>query len=206
MLDRSSINSIFSNFIDIWNLHRSFLAALDDVLSQDKPLNLSPLLLSHFPYLSLYNPFITAFPSILTALTELSTPPIDHHPNSRYNVAFAHFLAHQEADPRCGRLKLRDWLLTIVQRCPRYLLLLKDLIAATSIDDPEHTQLIVVHGLVSKSRLHTRYPFRPLTPFCSHCRSQQVSTQPRRNLGFASSPACNKRATPSIDLTRQGSD
>ena len=161
LLDRPSINSIFSNFIDIWNLHRSFLTALDDVMSQDKVLKLSPLLLSHFPYLSLYNPFITAFPSILTALTEVSTPPTDHRPSPRYNVAFSNFLAHQEADPRCGKLKLRDWLLTIVQRCPRYLLLLKDLIAATSIDDREHTQLIVVHGLVSKSKSYTCPPSPP---------------------------------------------
>ncbi|KAJ7686907.1 hypothetical protein B0H17DRAFT_1203925 [Mycena rosella] len=38
--------------------------------------------------------------------------------------AFAQYLLAREADPRCGRLKLRDWLLTIVRRCPRYLLLL----------------------------------------------------------------------------------
>ncbi|KAJ3544418.1 hypothetical protein NMY22_g2786 [Coprinellus aureogranulatus] len=152
LLDRQSINSIFSNFIDIWNLHRSFLTALDDILQKSKEgsLELSSLLLSHFPYLSLYNPFITAFPSILAALTEVSTPPTNYRPNPRYNSNFAHFLAQREADPLCGKLKLRDWLLTIVQRCPRYLLLLKDLISATSIDDPEHTQLIVVHGLVSK--------------------------------------------------------
>ena len=39
--------------------------------------------------------------------------------------AFSNFIHTQEADPRCGKLGLRDWLLTIVQRCPRYLLLLK---------------------------------------------------------------------------------
>ena len=44
------------------------------------------------------------------------------------------------------------WLLTIVQRCPRYLLLLKDLIGCTSKEDPEYGQLTAVHTLVSKSK------------------------------------------------------
>lgn len=60
-------------------------------------------------------------------------------------------MAKQEADPRCGKLKLRDWLLTIVQRCPRYLLLLKDLIGCTDPEDPERMSLMAVHTLVSKS-------------------------------------------------------
>ena len=68
---------------------------------------------------------------------------------------FAAFIAKQEADPRCGHLKLRDWLLSIIQRCPRYLLLLKDLISCTSTDDPEHPPLVSVHTLVSKSTSHS---------------------------------------------------
>lgn len=64
---------------------------------------------------------------------------------------FAAFITRQEADPRCGNLKLRDWLLSIIQRCPRYLLLLKDLIRCTPAEDPEHTPLVSVHALVSKS-------------------------------------------------------
>ena len=67
---------------------------------------------------------------------------------------FAAFVAKQEADPRCGNLKLRDWLLSIIQRCPRYLLLLKDLISCTSTEDPEHAPLISVHTLVSRSTFH----------------------------------------------------
>ncbi|KAK0497483.1 hypothetical protein EDD18DRAFT_1162408 [Armillaria luteobubalina] len=59
LLDRSGLTSVFSNFIDIWNFHRSFFSALTIA------------------------------------------------------VSFATFLATQESDPRCGRLKLRDWLLTI---------------------------------------------------------------------------------------------
>lgn len=162
LLNRSALTSIFSNFIDIWNLHRSFLSALTSLLESEPlsssagsdvpPPNLSSLLLAHFPYLSLYTPFVTAFPSTISSLNELITPPSTIRTSPQYNQRFTAFLATQEADPRCGKLKLRDWLLTIVQRCPRYLLLLKDLINSTSKEDPEHAQLTAVHTLVSKSQ------------------------------------------------------
>ena len=169
LLHRSALTSIFSNFIDIWNFHRSFLSSLTTLLvppvglpstsssSSLPPFDqlippLSPLLLSHFPYLSLYNPFVTAFPSAISSLNDLVIPPTATRPNPLYDAQFADFLAIQEADPRCGKLKLRDWLLTIVQRCPRYLLLLKDLISCTDKGDSEHSGLIAVHTLVSKSK------------------------------------------------------
>ena len=167
LLHRSALTSIFSNFIDIWNFHRSFFSSLTTLFAPpglpstsslssspfDHPTpSLSPLLLSHFPYLSLYNPFVTAFPSTISAINDLIIPPTATRPNPLYNAHFADFLATQEADPRCGKLKLRDWLLTVVQRCPRYLLLLKDLISCTEKEDPEHSGLIAVHTLVSKSK------------------------------------------------------
>ncbi|KAF9528893.1 hypothetical protein CPB83DRAFT_875756 [Crepidotus variabilis] len=166
LLNRSALTSIFSNFIDIWNLHRSFLTALMKLLNTNNTASnsqttstdnilpkISPLLLAHFPYLSLYTPFITSFPSTISSLIELVSPPTASRPNSSYNPQFAAFLEQQESDPRCGKFKLRDWLLTIVQRCPRYLLLLKDLIENSEKEDPEHAQLTAVHTLVSKITL-----------------------------------------------------
>ncbi|KAL1696757.1 hypothetical protein GGG16DRAFT_85229 [Schizophyllum commune] len=163
LLDRGALTSIFSNFIDIWNLHRSFFSSLtahlypgqspdhDLMLAHDPP-SLSPVLLSHFPYLSLYTPFVTAFSSTISSLQSLTAIPTSYRPNPSYNYDFHKFVATQEADPRCGKLKLTDWLLTIVQRCPRYLLLLKDLIACTD-DDTERVQLDSAYALVSKITL-----------------------------------------------------
>ena len=145
ILDRPSLTAVFSNFIDIWNLHRAFLASLSSSASSP----LSSILTEHFPYLSLYTPFTTSFPTTLSTLASLTTPS-----SPSYNPTFSAFLATQELDPRCGRLKLRDWLLTIIQRCPRYLLLLKDLIACTDPDHPEYPELMTVHGLVTKSAFH----------------------------------------------------
>ncbi|KAG1776653.1 Dbl homology domain-containing protein [Suillus placidus] len=128
LLTRTELTAIFSNFIDIWNFHHAFFSALTALLhpavshldvphppQNPNPAPLSALLLSHFPYLSLYTPFITAFPS---SMSFLARPP----------APFAIFLRTQERDPRCGQLKLADWLLSIVQRCPRYVLLLRELI------------------------------------------------------------------------------
>ncbi|KAH9049544.1 hypothetical protein EDB84DRAFT_1453243 [Lactarius hengduanensis] len=152
LLDRASLTSVFSNFIDIWNLHRALFSSLNEhlhpTISPQSPAqsssspspHLSPVLLSHFPYLSLYTPFVTSFSTSLAGLTTLLNT----------NSTFSAFIARQEADPRCGKLKLQDWLLTIVQRCPRYLLLLKDLITCTDSEDPEHSSLMAVHALVSK--------------------------------------------------------
>lgn len=92
---------------------------------------------------------------MISTLTDMTTPPSSHRPNARYNPTFATFVSTQELDPRCGKLKLRDWLLTIVQRCPRYLLLLKDLIKYTEYDDPEHSKLNSVLTLVNKSEILT---------------------------------------------------
>ena len=141
---------MFSNFVDIWNLHRSFFTSLTNVLSQSladpdsSPPPLSSVLVSHFPYLSLYTPFITAFPSVLSTLSSL----IDTNP------LFSEFIKKQESDERCGKLKLRDWLLTIVQRCPRYILLLKDLISCTDAEDPERANLVAAHSLLSRGKAH----------------------------------------------------
>ena len=177
LLTRNELTTIFSNFIDIWNLHRSLrthLQALfvphhpnnprnstfsDTTTCHDQPRTANPvgptplpgfatpkipnlydfsqILLSHFPYLSMYNPYVTAFPSALSLLTALSTTPPSYLQSSfsrpaqsgyghkGYDPAFALWLKDREADPLCCRLKLRDWMLTVIQRCPRYLLLVK---------------------------------------------------------------------------------
>ncbi|KAF9651929.1 hypothetical protein BDM02DRAFT_3184175 [Thelephora ganbajun] len=147
LLDRTQLTSIFVNFIDIWNLHRSFFSSLSAHLQtpaeDGRSPTLSSILLSHFPYLSLYSPFVASFDTSMSSYMELIATKPD----------FAVFITKQEADPRCGNLKLRDWLLSIIQRCPRYLLLLRDLISCTSIDDPEHAPLVTVHTLVSKITL-----------------------------------------------------
>ncbi|KAF9219952.1 hypothetical protein BS17DRAFT_788341 [Gyrodon lividus] len=151
LLTRNEITTLFSNFIDIWNFHHTFFAALSARLHSSTSTSslashtipLSSLLLAHFPYLSLYTPFITAFPTSLAFLTSISQPFAS-------NPAFAAFLRNQESHSACAHLRLADYLLTPVQRCPRYLLLLKDLLNSTDPEEPEWERLQEVQGLVEK--------------------------------------------------------
>ena len=191
LLDRADLTSVFSNFIDIWNLHRAFFSSLDEHLhlvtpafpTQSAPISpphLSPVLLSHFPYLSLYTPFVTSFSASLAALTAFINT----------NSAFSAFVARQEADPRCGKLKLRDWLLTIVQRCPRYLLLLKDLMNCINVEDPEYASLMTVHALVFKSTWTLSIlSLDILISFFSHDLFECITALTRSNSWPRSSPA-----------------
>ncbi|KAI6117150.1 Dbl homology domain-containing protein, partial [Pisolithus croceorrhizus] len=143
LLTRQELSTLFSNFIDIWNFHRTLAAALAEHL-QSKSTPFSAILLAHFPYLSLYTPFITSFPASLTLLMSLSS--IDTSPNPHFTT----FLRTQESHPRCAHLRLSDYLLTPVQRCPRYLLLLKDILQATDPTSTEYEALRRALGLVEK--------------------------------------------------------
>ena len=126
------LNLIYSKHIELdpcaqLNYSQHFLMPTIGFLNTPNPLlgwnkltlvfttpTLSLILLSNFPYLSLYSPFVTSFPATISLMTTLPST----------NAAFSSFIAQQEVDPHCGRLKLHDWLLTIVQRCPHYSLLL----------------------------------------------------------------------------------
>ncbi|OAX39871.1 hypothetical protein K503DRAFT_849288 [Rhizopogon vinicolor AM-OR11-026] len=79
------LTTIFSNFIDIWDYHHAFFSSLTALIHPvvhqlDAPYPppntnppLSPLL-SHFPYLSLYTPFVTAFPDFISFLINPTGP------------------------------------------------------------------------------------------------------------------------------------
>ncbi|CAE6500871.1 unnamed protein product [Rhizoctonia solani] len=101
--------------------------------------NLASVLAQHVPYLRLYKPFVTGFPASMERLAKLSA-----------NEPFRIWLKEREKDPACGMLGLRSWLLSIVQRCPRYLLLVKDLEKHTDETDEGHTELSSVLELLTK--------------------------------------------------------
>ncbi|KAG1724515.1 Rho family DH domain-containing guanine nucleotide exchange factor [Suillus paluster] len=183
LLTRTELTTIFSNFIDIWNFHHAFFSALTALLHPStphldtphsppnpNPAPISPLLLSHLPYLSLYTPFITTFPS---SISFLARPP----------APFALFLRAQERDPRCGKLKLADWLLSIVQRCPRYVLLLREMMSVERREkegEGEWDKLGKVLALVEKggfAHLSLSPPLNQITT--SDILSQCVSSRTR---------------------------
>ncbi|KAG8707206.1 hypothetical protein FRC08_000639 [Ceratobasidium sp. 394] len=101
--------------------------------------NIAPLLAQHVPYLKLYKPFVTAFPASMERLAKLSA-----------NESFRAWLRQKERAPECGMLGLRSWLLTVVQRCPRYLMLVGDIVKYTGEEEEGYSQLVEVLALLSK--------------------------------------------------------
>jgi len=83
----------------------------------------------------MYTPFVTAYPTIMASLHNLTSPHSKSH-----SSLFATWLKEKEADPRCAKLGLRDWLLTLVQRCPRYLLLMRELFGYMEANEPEYKE------------------------------------------------------------------
>ncbi|KAG9127627.1 hypothetical protein FRC07_011510 [Ceratobasidium sp. 392] len=100
--------------------------------------NVAPLLAQHFPYLKLYKPFVTAFPASMERLAKLSG-----------TFAFEFFVLDKERDPVSRMLGLRSWLLTVVQRCPRYLMLVGDILKYTGEEEEGYGQLVEAHALLS---------------------------------------------------------
>ena len=175
LLSRNQLNIVFSNFIEIWNFHKSFYTALYNLLapsfssssvsqqqqqqqqqrlsaaipnfSGSPPSGVADLLSQHFPYLNLYHPFVTAYPTVIATLDNFTSPL-----SVSYSQPFAEFIKAQQQIPRCRPFGLRDWLLTLIQRCPRYELLLRDLILHTDPSDPEYHPLEKVLILVTKSK------------------------------------------------------
>ncbi|KAF8671178.1 Protein present in Fab1, YOTB, Vac1, and EEA1 [Rhizoctonia solani] len=101
--------------------------------------SLVTVLAQHVPYLRLYKPFVTGFPASMERLAKLSA-----------NESFRIWLKEREKDPACGMLGLRSWLLSIVQRCPRYLLLVKDLEKSSDEADEGYKELSSVLALLTK--------------------------------------------------------
>ena len=91
----------------------------------------------------MYNPFVTSFSHGISLLTTLSIPHRFNNSNlttngpKEYDAKFAAWLHGKEAEPICRKLKLRDWMLTIIQRCPRYLLLIKVLAYLSRLDNAD---------------------------------------------------------------------
>ena len=114
--------------------------------TEPPPPGVTDLLSQHFPYLNLYHPFVTTYPTVMATLDNFTSPL-----SVSYSQHFAEFIKAQQQDPQCHPFSLRDWLLTLIQRCPRYELLLRDLILHTDLSDPEYQALQKVLMLVTKS-------------------------------------------------------
>lgn len=165
VLDRKTITEMFSNFADILKLakelHRrlvfgsgspppsisvaSALAAPDAAQSGAEAVAISSgtpgaLLLPLCPFLKCYGPFVQNFSRALERME------LERSSNSRWR---------KFCDERTKRgigsgLGLSAMLLGVIQRIPRYLLLLSDLLKHTPENDPDRSDLVSAHRIVAQ--------------------------------------------------------
>jgi len=180
VLSRKAISEIFSNFVDILHLNLELLSRLDDRLSgrsrdtpssrpssmatspssspkegdQVNPWNaesdsIGDLLVPMAPFLKMYSLYVKNFSS---ALTRIET-------ERKSNDSFARFLRETEK-ATWGRASIQGGfgfglgfqahLLTIVQRIPRYKLLVGDLVRCTATNHRDYPDLCKAYGVIEQ--------------------------------------------------------
>ncbi|WFC99993.1 hypothetical protein MYAM1_002740 [Malassezia yamatoensis] len=167
---RSTLNRMFSNFVDILQLSRELLlrleerigdplAAVPSHLSESclpeqgsdsthvadwDPLHdtLGDLLVPIAPFLKMYTLFMQNFSSAMQCISEERSS----------NERFAAFLQHAEAEAASygagAELGLQAQLLTIVQRVPRYRLLMQQLLNNTPVSHVDYVALRQTYRVV----------------------------------------------------------
>jgi FYVE/RhoGEF/PH domain-containing protein 5/6 len=198
-LSSEEVRITFANIADLSRLSKDLLDALrngTDASSFESPPqstrrkehHIVQVLSTHLPFLAMYSTFITSFPATSTFLRS----------KRQSSDSFRKFLAEAESNPCAAKLHLEDWLLTIVQRVPRWSLLLRDLLSVTDIDSPEHFSLKQLVLKVDNST--SIIPKRSLTA----SRYQLESTLPRadRHSGASCSAAIFREPSGSAHQAR----
>jgi hypothetical protein len=123
-------SSVFANAKEILNLHKYFLeerfmllkpliqpSATEESL-REAVYELGALILRFAPKLQMYSAFVSTYTDRLGLLKRLGQK------SKKWNK----YLARARSVPQCRKLSLSSFLIMPVQRCPRYLLMLNDLI------------------------------------------------------------------------------
>jgi len=86
------------------------------------------------------------------------------------NYVFREFLDHAEQDPRCKGMNLNSYLITPVQRVPRYKLLLEELLKKTPETEGDYALIKEAFELVKESAKHKNSLFlQSSSSFFSAC-------------------------------------
>jgi hypothetical protein len=174
VLSRKAISETFSNFVDILHLNQELFSRLDDRLSgrsrntpssrpasvattpdvledQGKPWDpesdfIGDLLVPMAPFLKMYSLYVKNFSSALARIES----------ERKSNESFARFLRETEKATwgRAGGfgygLGFQAHLLTIVQRIPRYKLLVGDLVRYTPTTHKDYVDLTKAYAVIEK--------------------------------------------------------
>lgn len=131
ILSLAALTTIFSNYVDIYNLSTELLQQLEERLDTWQPEDacLGDILANIVPFFKMYSVYVKNFNS---ALQTIET-------QFKENDAFSRFVKqHQQY---LGGLSFQSHLLKPVQRIPRYKLLFFELLSNTPHEHPDYTDL-----------------------------------------------------------------
>jgi RhoGEF domain/Regulator of G protein signaling domain len=124
-MDVEDVRSIFSNVAAISAFHQLFL------LDLEKAEFLSSVFIRHAPYFKLYSQYVSQYTGCLSTMNRLS-----------HIKAFQQFLERKRSDDATERKDIMSYLIMPVQRLPRYVLLLRELLKWTDEDHPEYKDIM----------------------------------------------------------------
>ena len=134
ILDEQQMRDVFGFVEVIEGINRTVVLEKLEQWAPDGPLtpgDVFDAFTSQAGYLQSYSSYVNNFDDSRTRLAELqeSVKP------------FAEFLEKAQHNPRCGGLTLEAFLIMPVQRLPRYVLLIKELLKATPESNADHAKL-----------------------------------------------------------------
>mmetsp|Transcript_12689 Transcript_12689/g.14122 ORF Transcript_12689/g.14122 Transcript_12689/m.14122 type:complete len:708 (+) Transcript_12689:199-2322(+) len=129
-IDPQTIKDIFSELRSIQNLSQTFLVRLRECVSGNiEDARIGQLFLEHSDFFKVYTFYINNYENALSTL----------YRTKKSNKAFAAFLEEQEANT--AHHDLENYLIAVIQRIPRYNMLLGELLRKTEPSHPDYNEL-----------------------------------------------------------------
>jgi hypothetical protein len=132
ILTSEELNDIFSYWEVILKCHNSLLKSIEERINNwDNFPHLGDIFLNKIAFIKLYKHYVNNFDKSIAAIKQMKEK----------NIRFKEFLQNLEGTSKMNGLNLQAYLILPVQRIPRYVLLLKDILKNTVESHPDRKNL-----------------------------------------------------------------
>eukprot|EP01120_Amphizonella_sp_Union-15-10_P014879 TRINITY_DN740_c0_g1_i1.p1 TRINITY_DN740_c0_g1~~TRINITY_DN740_c0_g1_i1.p1 ORF type:complete len:583 (-),score=85.14 TRINITY_DN740_c0_g1_i1:32-1780(-) len=131
VINTQQLESIFCGFEPIYTVNKELLYALENH-SKELNSNFGSIFLKFAPGLHLYSSYINGYDNAIKTIEKCKSE----------SKIFDQFLSNTSRDPICQRKQITDFLITPIQRIPRYQLLLEELLKYTDTNHPDRSNLV----------------------------------------------------------------
>lgn len=156
VLAEDTLRQILGNVGSLLNLNSGMLEELETRMANwgSNPM-IGDIILDRAPFLKLYTEYISKFSKALKTLEEAM----------KKSPLFADVVHEFESQPMCANLSVANYMLEVVQRIPRYKLLLMDYVKHLPDDSPDKTQSKRALDIISEVANHVNETIRQMDNF-----------------------------------------